>query len=130
MPGGNLTKNSTFGIDNMGRTPYTAKEICHIIKVCKKLGVMQLKLGDVFISFQIVVQKPLDRNVKKGAYAVNTVPLSGKGDENLSFELQNKEIMNEVENAQLMIDDPMGYEKRQIDMHLRSHEVYRQDEET
>lgn len=94
-----------------------AKGICAIINACHKAGVKELKLGDMSVSF---VQESSQVAPWTGQASLTPIPT---GTEIPTEELQpqtlvtseQKEMLRQIEENQLMIDDPIAFEARMID---------------
>jgi len=97
-------------------TPYTAEEICNIIKSCSKNGVSDLKMGEIEINFEKTSQietKPNDfweKPTQPTTYKTNNK--SGASTlEPLELTSRDMEEIEELERAQQAIDDPVGFEE-------------------
>ena len=94
---------------------YSANELCNIIKTCSKNGVTDLKISGIEISFMdqgtdsplagIARTPQKERPLKK----VSSAPLE-------PLELTDKDLeeIEELERAQIVLDDPMGFEEQVI----------------
>lgn len=129
--GTNLMTKSLHGTKNMERNeqktsktlpkPFSSSEICRIIKLCRKNKVAEMKLGDFEVSFHSD-EKPLPK-VRSQSHVdlpkTNTVtvttskPVVGKTES--EFGIQDQRELRELEAAQQLIDDPVGYEQEEID---------------
>jgi hypothetical protein len=105
-----------------------AKDICYIIKACSEAGVSELKFGDLEVSFKggALLAKPgKDTPATLGfkeneAYQNEQQPAlpDRKAPSEKKMSLFDKEILEELEKSQLMIEDPIGYERFVIDEQL------------
>jgi hypothetical protein len=110
---------------------FSAKDICDIIRTCKKSSVKELKLGSICVSFnldseitsnlgQAVVHAPeAHLNSDQRAYSADHSPHSMQTPE-------QKEFLALAEEQHTLIEDPMAHEQSAIDMYsklpLRNHE--------
>lgn len=94
---------------------YSANELCNIIKTCSKNGVSNLKISGIEIDFmspgtdspQVGAWTPQKRvSIKQTA---ETTPLK-------PLELSDKELeeIEELERAQIALDDPIAFEQQVI----------------
>lgn len=94
---------------------YSANELCNIIKTCNKNGVTDLKISGIEISFMDQgTDSPLTGIVRtpqkvKPVKKVDTTPL-----EPLDLTDRDLEEIDDLERAQQVIDDPVGYEEQVI----------------
>lgn len=104
-----------------------AKDICYIIKVCSEAGVSELKFGNLEVSFNggALLAKPgKDTPAILGfkeneAYQNEQQPaLPDRNAKSAKLTLFDKQILEELDRNQLMIEDPIGYERFVIDEQL------------
>lgn len=96
----------------------SAADICRIIKQCHVSGVNKLEMGGLVISFQSRRNEIADQPGQASDHTIDNVvsPINeAQADE---MELMDKEALQEAEEAQMMIDDPSGFEKMQMRQHL------------
>jgi len=91
-----------------------AGEICRIIEACLARGVKTLKYGDLQIEFsqgqvemvpsqgQIIEQEPLP------------ISLDENQDNTLRMDVAEEQLAEDALHAQLLIDDPLAFEKMQM----------------
>lgn len=95
--------SSTTGTSNTGKKlGFKAKEICEILKMCAESGVKTLKIGDLEASFEDPPTK-----------IVQEVPTADFRPDIVRLEHHN-EVADDFEEAQMLIDDPDGFEESQI----------------
>jgi hypothetical protein len=99
-------------MSNMVKKGLSAKDICQIIKECQGTGVSHIKLGDLSIEFhphRNEAAADSGQNADHGPLVVNEL------DNNKSLStMMNDELLEEASVTQLMIDDPLAYEKFQM----------------
>jgi hypothetical protein len=91
----------------MDKKRLSATEICRIIKQCQGTGVSKLTIGDLTLEFNL--QGKEGASLLGQAIDHNPVVETNKVMENF-----DKELLEEASLAQVMIDDPLAYEKLQI----------------
>jgi hypothetical protein len=100
-----------------------AKGICDIIRACDKAGVKQLKLGDMCVTF---VEESKEVTPWTG---LQNPPVFGSSQADQTekepvpqtlMTSEQKDMLRQIEENQLMIDDPMGFEQRMIDSEMFS----------
>ena len=100
-----------------------AKGICDIIKACDKAGVKQLKLGDMCVTF-VEESKVVTPWTDLQNPTLNAPPPSPEAGEKpvpqTLMTAEQKDMLRQIEENQLMIDDPMGFEQRMIDSEMFS----------
>jgi hypothetical protein len=101
----------------------SAVEICKIITECKLAGVSELVYAGISLKFhspgQASVAEP-SQAVSQSEMASNPVDSQ---QEETSTALMNPQAMEDIEDAQLLIDDPLGYERSQIFKDLERNRV-------
>lgn len=90
----------------------TSKDFQEILDLCKSNGVARIRLGEVEIQFGQAITQAKTQPVE-GAEALASV-----SSEKSSVSLGNTQALDEAEETQRMIDDPVGFEQSQIDAHL------------
>ncbi len=95
----------------------TGSEICRIIGACSKSGVSSFSHGDLRIDFG-----------SRGGLAMiegaSANPIAGSGQNDtmvkeLAMSESDKEFIGALEDHQMMMDDPEGFEQGIIDSHMR-----------
>lgn len=89
-----------------------AKGLCDIIKACHKSGVHSLKFGDVEVTFDSEPQ--VVNNVAHETPIVDHVPLQ-QGQVSMELTTDQQAIMDEAEEADMMITRPEAWEREMID---------------
>lgn len=105
--------SSTTGKSNMDKKDLSAAEICRIIKVCKNAGVQDFEFSGLKLSF---LPRRNEEVVEPGQV---TSTVSTEASEKTPQDAPNLSPMDEnafeeAEEAQLMIDDPLAFERMQI----------------
>ena len=132
MAGKSLKATSTTGIGcNVGERPFTADELCRILKTCRQCGVAKLEFaGGIRIEFQH--SACLSKNnmqhesinpkaaslPDRAASSANISDIATLAESSESLDSQTRferEVAQDQDDAQLMLEDPEGYEQRQID---------------
>jgi hypothetical protein len=80
-----------------------------IIRVCKSSGISRLSLDNFQLEFSPTRPQAAATHANP---PVETATDAG-------VRLQNQELIAELDHSQQMIDDPLAYEQRVIDEHLR-----------
>lgn len=94
----------------------STKDICDLLEACHKFGVAELTSGT--LSFKFLPQRNVDAvNLGQGTDADVKIPSVSKELTN-QVKLMDENAEDEVEEAQLMIDDPFSFERSQIDRHV------------
>jgi hypothetical protein len=97
----------------------TGKEICNIIEVSAKSGVTELNLGDFRVSFKSEGTR-LAVEAEPFNY-VGTQELANENkqqEEKFELSIAQERAKEDLELAQSMIDDPMGFEQEVIDSYI------------
>jgi hypothetical protein len=84
------------------------KEICEILKVAQNTNVTSLKFGDLEISFNRIAEAPAK---------IHQTDLSPASENSLKE--VTRDLLEEAEDAQLLLDDPAAFEQRMIDSHFQ-----------
>ena len=84
---------------------FTAKDISTIIKSCKDSGVTSLECGGLKLSFDPVDPDPMQVGLQLAP------ALEGNEKELLERQVEDDNELRDLELQNLMIDDPVGYEK-------------------
>lgn len=126
-----------------GQKKFSTAEICRIIKLCKKNGVSELKIGEFEVSFHEKSEKlskniPLNLESIHGSKRKSDLPeksteviTSRPEVEKLErrFGVQDRRELEELEAAQLLIDDPAAFEAAEIDAALHPQNMVTVNEE-
>lgn len=120
MNSGNGTKNmepsnANYSIDFKQSNSFllSAKEICSIIQACNKNHVANFSYGDLCIKFQsqgpetAIQPGPAVDHLTSNEMVSHTDEIS-----------ENEEAMLEAENGMLMVEDPLEFERLQVDRHI------------
>lgn len=109
----NSKKSLNTGKSNTSKKDFTADEICRIISTCKDAGVTEFNNAGLSFSF---LSRRNEEVVNPGQDA-NPTPV-GVSEQHTSqtpnLDLMDEEAMREAEEAQLLISDPLAFEKLQI----------------
>jgi hypothetical protein len=116
-------------------TSIDAVSICRIIRESAKCGVTKLQIGDLKIDFSSQLGSESKLEPPK---TQNFIPLPGqaetiaKHDEletpRLHLTDEQREAFEEFEEAQQMIEDPLGFEERIVDLDIEAQRVRGNDE--
>lgn len=96
-------------------------DICNIIKACANSGVQQLSFGQLQISFKQVGIPAVD--VWSGMS--HTPPVSGTTKEQvqkIDMTVQDRELLEELQETQTMMDDPVQWEQNVIDSFIQQND--------
>ena len=101
----------------------TSKQICAIIEACGNAGVKRFRLGELDIDFSGEVGQPNQESIPTGPWATlsnqttNTAPaeMGSQEDETQAFALQDRQVLEHVEEANLFLDDPSAWERQHLD---------------
>lgn len=100
----------------MDKIALKATDICRIIDSCSSHGVKVLRYGDLNIEFNSKVREEVVTGIEPlGDF--KEVPLSDlvdgqEGD--LQMDVLDEQLAEDALHAQLLIDDPLAYEKSQM----------------
>ena len=94
---------------------FTAKEISSIIRSCKDSGVTSFECGGLKLSFEPVVVAKDDF----GLSDEHVMPTNTAEHDLISQKLEEDDDLRELDLQNLMIDDPIAYEKH---MRYEQHE--------
>lgn len=92
----------------------TSKQICDILKACEKAGVGEFSFGELKVSFLPKKTAEVVTNIDVESY--NKL-VEADTQVATNFKIPKEEI-EELENAQMMIDDPLAFEQGMIDGQL------------
>lgn len=117
----NLKKNSTIGTGstkarkkNKNQT-LSAADICSIIKQCRGSGVSEITFQGLTLKFHSQGnENAVGQSNAKGSEIGTDTELLPPLAQAEQVELMDQEALLEAEQAQLLIDDPVGYERMQI----------------
>lgn len=115
MSGKNLEPNLNTGMTNMDKNSLKAREICSIIEACKSSGIKTLEFGELKLEFS--PQGPVESvpgQVQAIHYQqdVNLDNVEEAKEDGMA--MLDEQIAEDALYAQMLIDDPAGYEKLQI----------------
>lgn len=118
--GQNLKKNSTIGTSSMGSLDLSADEICRIIKACKGSGIAELKFASLSLSFIQSQRNEIAATPRQESDPPSVPDGITDQDKHDAF-MVDKDLEQEAEEAQLMIDDPRAFERVQISKQMERH---------
>lgn len=111
---------SSMDPNRKSRSDFKQESISAILEACSKTGVTSLKWRDLEVSFHVpgqpVIAYDLPKTTNDG-YAPQASGHELTVDKNLST--VNRELLEDMEASQLMIDDPIAFEQLMIDAQLR-----------
>lgn len=99
----------------------TAKEICEIIKACKDSEVSSLKFGELKLKFGPPKAKFVRPEQTQEISEIDYEPTEDSVEIDPNLETTQKEILDEVEMANLALEDPEAYEEMLLG--LEDHEI-------
>lgn len=116
--------------------PFTSNEICRIIRLCRKNDVANLKIGELSVSFHEKSPKTVKKVIGSQSHVdlpnVSPVPLStSKPVVGAERELSehDKRVIEDLEAAQLLIDDPQAFEAQEIDAAINGTDMVAMNED-
>lgn len=112
--------SSTIGIVNMERKiSLSATDICRIIKQCHVSGVQEFAFEGMSFKFHPRRNGDADQLGQASDYAEKSDNVvSSFSEAKDQAQLMDEDAMFEAEEAQLLIDDPLAFEKLQMDRHI------------
>ena len=120
MTGENLPKISPSGTTKRARKldgGLSSKAVCAIISQCQASGVSELKLGDLFVRFQSSPTRQVEQTSDvSGDFVEPTAQVPTPIGQEDSPAGVPKELIQQYEDAQLLLDSPMAFEQEQIDL--------------
>jgi hypothetical protein len=103
----------------MDNKTLSAADICRIIKQCHTSGVASFAMSGVTINFHPRRNEDAAMPGQASDYQEPTTVVSEFSESQRDqAELMNEDTLLEAEEAQLLIDDPHGFEKAQMDKHI------------
>lgn len=116
MTGKNFTTKSTSLTDTTKSKPFTAKEICDILREVRGLADITVQCRDLLIEYR--PQGPGDAEYQRQITGTVQNPASEIPKEwKEQASLADERALIEAEEAQLQIESPFDYEQAQIDYH-------------
>ena len=119
MTGRVLPTTAPSGMKHTGVDNYN---LCDIINACAKGGVSELKFGNVEVRFY-PHQTQDDTRLAAANVPVTRFDVSALQDSEPTTRFRNSSedssLLDELRQTQLMIEDPVGFEREIIDSHLR-----------
>jgi hypothetical protein len=96
---------------------FSAKDICAIIKTCSQSNVVEISVGGLKVCFgpEGVGEKATPLASDLGLTPTIPEPSFGPPSEGRLLSQEEREVIEELQNSQLMFDDPEAYEQQQID---------------
>lgn len=98
-----------------------AQDICKIIEKCSASGVSEFEFQGMRFTFHPRRNEDAATPGQASDHTKNPVVSDSpeaKDDQQIKAELMDNEALLEAEEAQLLIDDPLAFEKAQISRHL------------
>lgn len=102
-------------MSNMDKKTLSAAEICRIIKQCRDVGVVELQFGDLHLKFsehRTLAEPEVGYQVPQVVESLEPGPVSEQ--QSLEVGMMDEQLAEDAIHAQLLIDDPSGFEKLQI----------------
>ena len=105
---------------------FQSKEICNIIKVCSEAGVVELKFGGLEVKFggaslPSPKKSPAELGFQgKEAYQISPQKsvLPDSNATSQKMDLIDKQVLEDLERTNLLLEDPLAYEQMIFDEHL------------
>lgn len=101
-------------MSNMDKKALTAGDICRIIKQCRDVGIIELQFGDLHLKFS--EHRPL-ASPDMGYQSPDIVEDMEPGPAPMNKQevgMYDEQLAEDAIHAQMLIDDPSGFEKLQI----------------
>lgn len=98
----------------MNKKDLSADEICRIIESCKNAGVQDLEITGLKLSFLPRRNVEVDQPGQASSVVTETTASELTPKDAKEIDLMDQTSMDEAEEAQLMIDDPLAFERLQI----------------
>ena len=111
-----LKTSSTIGTQNMANFSLSANDICRIIKQCHTSGVQDFEFQGMKFTFHPRANGDAVSPAQASDHTQHSVV--SESPEAINAELMDQEALLEAEQAQMLIDDPLAFEKAQIDRHI------------
>lgn len=99
----------------------SANDICRIIKQCSTSNVQNFEFRDMKLTFH---PRRNEDAVSAGQASDQNQELVSDFPEASNTALLDEDALLEAEQAQLLIDDPLAFEKTQIDRHIERARVF------
>ncbi len=115
------TENSKKSLTTRGNSSLL-RELPAILDACAKAGVATLKCGDIEVTFQTsapFVQYPDYELPSQGGLTIPDSFTASQVSEQPRIETVDKDLLEDMRRAQLMIDDPLSFEQEMIDEYTR-----------
>lgn len=100
----------------------SSKAICAIIESCGKHGVKRIRLGELDIDFSGEVGQPSQGHIPTGPWDnlsdhTTAIPaeMGSQEEETQAFSLQDRKVLEHVEEANLFLEDPSAWERQHLD---------------
>jgi hypothetical protein len=116
--------SSTTGTKNTAhKFALSASDICRILKECRNSGVHELVLQDFRVTFGSRRNENPDQPgpAPESNFELKQDPVFDAS--STEARLMDEQTLLEAEEAQLLIDDPMAFERTQIDRHIERSRV-------
>ena len=107
-----MKTNSATGMTSLDKKSLKASEICKIIKACKVAGVHSLSYNGLELEFT----PPQGQEVATAQVSpveFDFTKLSEKENPENTMRMLDEDSLMEMEESQLLIDDPLAFEKSQ-----------------
>jgi hypothetical protein len=102
----------------MANFSLSANDICRIIKQCHTSGVQDFEFQGMKFTFHPRRNGDAVSSGQASDHTQHIPVVSETSEANHDVELMDQEAMLEAEEAQMLIDDPLAFEKAQIDRHI------------
>lgn len=102
---------------------FTAEEICLILKAAKGCLLKDFKCGDLEISFHSSSKEMREKRKEKALPGQVEITQKDERPGDLILDEETKDILNEIEAENVMIQDPAAYEQMILD-----ERVYEEDQ--
>jgi len=100
-------------MSNMDKKGLSATDICRIIKQCQGTGVSKVVIGELVIEFQPRRNEdPIIPGQDMADTPLEVTEISPSATHTAEF--MSQDLIDEANVAQLMIDDPLAFEKLQM----------------
>lgn len=114
-----ISKNGTTSMGRKRHHILDAKSICEIIEKGGQAGVSELTFGDLKLRFHPqssprLGEQPLQEQMSVDPEAMGPTSGLGSGDPDTSSSM-DPNVLQEIEEAQRMLDDPQAFETQKID---------------
>lgn len=114
-PGMKSKTNLDTGTTSTAKKVLKAGDICKIIKTCKDSGIEEFSYNGLNLKFQTRRNEPAVTTSQSPEYQEILSESKSETSKETQLGLSNEEeLFDEAQDAQEMIDDPLGFERSQI----------------